>query len=185
MEASRERLTTQAVCEQTGIAKSKIKYWVQALGLNVPKDGNGAWRWTPELVDQLEMVRSLRELEGRTLESVRRVIGDPRDTPEAYREEPVASSTANHGQPMDTSQIAATVSAVLVPQLVEAINTQTDLAQKYATAAHQIGRLEADNEHLRQERDRLTSELAEARALLEAPKSAAVRPWWRAMFGPP
>jgi DNA-binding transcriptional MerR regulator len=176
----KERLTTQDVCDQTGIPKTKIKYWVQALNLPVPKDSKGAWRWSPDLVEQILQVQQLRELDGRTLESVRRVIGEPVDSPEAIHEEYSESTEAVPGEFVDSAEVAEAVAAALMPQMKEALAAQNEMAERYARVAHQVGRLEAENDHLRQERDRLAGELAETKALLAAPKEEAkAKPWWR------
>ena len=181
------RLTTQEVCEQTGIPRTKIKFWVQALALPVPKDGKGSWRWTPELLEQLDLIKQLREIDGRTLESVRRVIGEPTGTsttnhgdlpasPEADQGQHAESIGRDHGEPLDTADLAD----ALVPRLVEALTAQNDLGERYAKATYQIGKLESDNLHLHAQLERTNQELLEARqrvALLESPKPA--RPWYR------
>lgn len=183
MSAPAPRLTTQEVCDQTGIPRTKLKYWVQVLGLPVPKDGKGAWRWTPDLLEQLALVQQLREIDGRTLESVRRVIGEPADSPAARHGEDLDSPEADHGEPdgMNRGSHGEDLADALVPRLVEALTAQNDLGERYAKATYQIGKLEADAAHLRERAERAERELAEARqqlAVLTAPTTPA-RPWWK------
>ena len=181
MSAPATRLTTQEVCDQTGIPRTKLKYWVQVLGLPVPKDGKGAWRWTPDLLEQLALVQQLREIDGRTLESVRRVIGEPMDSSATDHGEDLDSPEAGRGEPNDKHVCQGEdLADALVPRLVEALTAQNDLGERYAKATYQIGKLEADSTHLLERAERAERELAEARqqlALLTAPKPA--RPWWK------
>lgn len=190
-----DKITTQDVLARLGMPgeKSKLRFWVQAAGLEVPKDGAGAWRWTPELVEQVQLIKTLREVDNRSLETVRRVIGAQTATEAeqpassegaapAQRTESAATAgpdlaplvqaieklVASHpSRILDGAELAETISASLAPQLVQAIQAQTELAEKYARAAHQIGALEAELKHTR-------TQLEEKVRQIES-----VRPWWK------
>lgn len=222
MEPKPDRMTTRDVEQALGVPKSTIKVWVHAVGLDVPKDSSGAWRWTPELVEELQRVKVLRELEDRSLETIRRVIGATR----VEAEQPVGTDREVPGKQPEAAPRAATASTepaghppggarevpgnfdALAPlvaalermvaeprpaleqiagavgdavaervtvQLVEALRRETELAEKYARAAHRVGELEASLRANEAERDRLAGELAEARR----PALAPARPWWK------
>lgn len=69
-----QRMTTRDVEKQLGLTPTKLKFWVAEYGVDVPKEPSGAWRWKPEHVEALARIKTLRELDGRTSETVRRVL---------------------------------------------------------------------------------------------------------------
>ena len=147
------------------------------------------------------MVKQLRD-EDAGFATIRRKIGHDTvghgDSPSTHGgatvvdDEPTAEAPSGHG----AGTAAAFDTSALIAQVVDAIGGQTELAEKYARAAHTIGQLEervanmssqlaearglliAGESERQAERDRLVGELAAARALLAVPKPMA-RPWWK------
>lgn len=215
MEAKHDRMTTRDVEQALGVPKSTIKVWVHGAGLDVPKDSSGAWRWTPELVDELQRVKVLRELEDRSLETIRRVISEsrretaqppatnreaPGHSPETAQPDPGHQPVTAREAPGNLEALAPLIAALerlvaeprpqldqvasavgdavaerVTTQLVEAMRRETELAEKYARAAHRVGELEASLRATEADRDRLAGELVAAtRPALPTP-----RPWWK------
>lgn len=200
--AIEEKITTADVLERLGMQgeKSKLRFWVQAAGIEVPKDHTGAWRWTPALVQQVEIIKTLREVDNRSMDTVRRFIGIKQDFLEESKKlpplpgEPVAQHEGSAGaagtdlaplvaaiekliaagadKPVDGAEIAEAISENLAPQVVLAIREQTELAEKYARAAHQIGKLEAENAALMRQLEERDQKLLVAAV-------AAGKPWWK------
>jgi hypothetical protein len=52
-------------------------------------------------------------------------------------------------------------SAGLVTKVIETLNAQSGMAERYARAGYQIGRLEAEVKHLAHDRERLAAKLVE------------------------
>lgn len=82
------------------------------------------------------------------------------------------------------ASVGEAIAARMTHELVEVLRRETDLAEKYARAAHRIGELEATVRSRDERLELLAAELQEARqriALLEAPKEVApaTRPWWK------
>lgn len=161
-----ERLTAAKAAEALGVHVNTIKNWLGQLPIPVEKDSAGRWRFDDRAFEVLQAIKELRD-EDRTFDTIRRRIdsgelSEPQDT--------TSEATAPHNPSM-----AETLAAAITPQLVEALSAQTALAEKYAHAAHQIGKLEAENEYLRNQ----VAELRDKVALLEAPKPEPQRPWWK------
>lgn len=176
-----ERLSTAEASQLTNIPEPTIKNWLGKLPIPAEKDSAGRWRFGSEALDVLRAIKELRE-EDRTFETIRRRIGEPEMSGDSSGVG-ASSSGANDQSSiderplaMDERSLAESLAGVITPQLVEALRANNDLAEKYAHAAHRIGRLEAELEAAQ-------AQLAEARqkiVLLEAPKEGAPqRPWWK------
>ena len=102
--------------------------------------------------------------------------------------QPGAGSDLDRAQPGPAlEEVAASVgeaiAARMTDEIVQVLRRETDLAEKYARAAHRIGDLEATVRARDERLEAMGAELAEARQrimLLEAPKDAPMpRPWWK------
>lgn len=151
-------LTTQAVMDRLGIGKPKLRFWVQSIGLEPHKDGSGAWRFTSEQVEALELTKTLREVDDRTMETVRRVIAQRRApavvqqvVEPATSEERPRSASAAPAQQLDFTPIIA--------QLERLAEAQADAAPEPAALASAIAQALAP--HLA-ETTRLQTEVAAA-----------------------
>lgn len=170
--------TTAEAANRLGVPKSTLHTWLQQLPIPHDTDSRGRKSFDADALTVLETVKNLRA-EDAGYQTIRRVLvsvnGAERDeagqVPEATGAERDAHETGSH------APAHADLADALVPRLVEALTAQNDLGERYAKATYQIGKLEADNLHLRERAERLELELVEARqqlALLATPK-----PWWR------
>ena len=159
-------LTTTEAAKQLGVPPTTLKTWLTNLPIPASTDSRGRRRLDQEALEVLEMVKSLRD-EDCGYQTIRRRIEPTTDAnPSVTDSEPAADGPESASSPsLDTS--------ALVAQVIEAIRSENDLAEKYARVAHRVGELEAT---LR-ERERELVEAREKIALLEAPKPT--RPWWR------
>lgn len=185
-----DRLSTAEVSDALGIPQPTIKHWLGQLPIPAEKDGAGRWRFSDDALEVLKTVKALRD-EDRTFNTIRRVIGEPATSAsqsamsdERQADEPQLSPDERPSA-VDERALAETVSATVMPRMLEALAAQNEIAEKYARAAHQIGTLEATIKAIEADRDRVTAERDhalrerdDARALLAAPKEP-VRPWWK------
>lgn len=170
-------LTTKEAAERLGIPVTTLKTWLSQLPIPQDMDSRGRRRLTDDAIAVLETVKHLRD-EDRGYQTIRRLIRPETDG---------GSSETGQGPTSDEYETDVGPSPVSTAAIVEAVTaaiaTQTDLAEKYARAAHQIGNLEAKVQAKDERIAQLADELAEARqriALLEAPKETpAPRPWWK------
>ena len=159
-------LTTTEAAKQLGVPPTTLKTWLTSLPIPASTDSRGRRRIDQEALEVLEMVKSLRD-EDCGYQTIRRRIEPQTDTSSSVTD---GSPTTDNSEPAPSSSMDTTA---LVAQVIEAIRSENDLAEKYARAAHRMGELEAT---LR-ERERELAEAREKIALLEAPKPT--RPWWR------
>lgn len=159
-------LTTSEAAERLGVPKTTLSTWLGQLPIPYETDSRGRRRLDDEALALLETVKTLRG-DDCGYQTIRRRIG-PLTEPDQVEAEcnPAATETQPEQAPaLDTDAFMA--------QVVAAVSAQTELAERYARVAHQVGRLEADNDHLRAQ----LAELKDKVAQLEAPTPA--RPWWK------
>lgn len=168
-------LTTSEAAERLGVPKTTLHTWLNTLPIPSETDSRGRKRLDANALAVLEAVKELRG-EDCGYQTIRRRIGT---LTEHDGTEPERVPNVNGAQP---EPAPAADRGAFLAQVVEVVANQTDLAERYARAAHQIGTLEERTRGLELERDRLAGELAEvkaerdqARALLAAP----ARPWWK------
>jgi DNA-binding transcriptional MerR regulator len=184
-----ETLTVRDVADQLGVSHTTIKKWVEALFPGEPeRDSHGRWRLTQEQVRVLETVKALRA-EDKGINTIARIIGPVNFTEVSSEDQPQPdrSSTEVHPQSPDLRElIRAEVSG--------AIQSNNDLAEKYARATFEIGTLQERVAQLQErehrlltageakdtEADRLRRENETLRDELAAEKS---KPWWRKLIG--
>jgi hypothetical protein len=152
---------------------SKSESWVKAQQrlLNIPrKIVGGKAVWPDNVIDIFKTVASLSEA-GAGLSTIRKRISG--DSPQ---------SAPSEAQPApDISQIIPAITQAVTASIAQ----QTELAEKYARAAHQIG------QHEERERQLVAAieELREQVRLLQAPKpepeakEEKPRSWWGKLLG--
>ena len=170
-------LTTSEAAERLGVPKTTLHTWLNTLPIPSETDSRGRKRLDANALAVLEAVKELRG-EDCGYQTIRRRIGTQAGHDGT---EPEHVPNVNGTQP---DRAPAVDQDGFLAQVVEVVANQTDLAERYARAAHQIGTLEERTRGLELDRDRLAGELAEvkaerdqARALLAAP--APARPWWK------
>jgi excisionase family DNA binding protein len=183
-----ERLTAVEAAEQLGVHVNTVKHWLTQVQIPAEKDSAGRWRFSEEAVAALHAVKQLRD-QSRTFDTIRQRIDKAAPSDSLAAEQPAIGDrqAADNAPPtFDGAALAAVVGAALVPQVVEALAQNNDLAEKYARASHLIGRLESDGQHLREQLAEVRQTLAAANEkilLLEAPKPEEPRRrWWQ--WGP-
>lgn len=168
-----ERVWIGEAAENLGVSLSGIKAWCDRLGLANERDNRGRRVLSPNELEVLTLAKAMRE-DGRTFDTITKRVGRSPDNRQA----------ADTQDPESADDRQATVRQssggdykALISEVLEAVSYQidqkTDLAEKYARAAHQIGKLEADNEYLRSEVSKLQSQMAEAQLRLSAADSEA------------
>lgn len=148
-------LSTKEAAARLEVGFSTMKTWCDKLPIPHRTDAAGARRIGPEGLAVLEQVKQLRD-QGRHLESIRVILApaepEPGSDPAPAAPEPGPSSA--HGQPeaepepgpsrnIEHSELAQVVAAAAAQAVEAAITRETELAEKYARAAHRIGELEA------------------------------------------
>lgn len=177
-----ERLSTAEAAQALGVHVNTVKHWIGQVQIPAEKDNAGRWRFSPEALEVLQAIKELRG-QDRSFETIRRRIDKrPLGDRQAGEQPELSDRLAGDKQPpsLDPHALAETLTTAITPQIVDALASQTSLAEKYAKAAHQIGRLEAEVEYLKTrlgEAREENGQLADKVRLLEAPKSQ--RPWWR------
>lgn len=161
-------LTTSEAAERLGIPKTTLSTWLGQLPIPHDTDSRGRRRLDDEALALLETVKTLRG-DDCGYQTIRRRIG-PLTEPDQVEAE--SNPTTNETQP---EQAPTLDTDAFMAQVVAAVSAQTDLAERYARVAHQVGRLEADNDHLRAQ----LAELKDKVAQLEAPSPTPARPWWK------
>lgn len=179
-----ERITTQDVATRLGIPLTKLKFWIRETEVEIPKDGSGAYRWDEASIALLERVKVLREIDDRTMETVRRIIGTeapaasvqrapgegqesaplaPSEQPDSAGRAPIDFSpvvralealAADMPAPPDEGAIARAVVQHLGGQLAETNRMQADLAE----TLRQLAVVNENYAHARHALGRLESE---------------------------
>jgi excisionase family DNA binding protein len=162
-------MSTKQVAEELTVPLGTVKRWVDELGIPVEKDAGGR-RFGQSAVDVLRQVQELR-IDGRSYQSIRMVLSPflveaspddeaarPEGQPGPVNTEAAAGPSQPEGRPgpvVIESIDAGELVAQAVAQVVEALQRETELAEKYARVAHRVGHLEAQLEAAEAERLRL------------------------------
>jgi DNA-binding Lrp family transcriptional regulator len=160
---------------EMGISPSGLRRRIHALGLSPERGSRGRVVMTPELEATLREADRLMG-DGAGTATVRRVLGISDTAPANDASAAYATDTeavAHLGVSHDALEIREAV--------MQAIAQQTDLAERYARAAHRVGELEATVRAVEVDRDRIKAALDQAQARLDAlsgSASSSRRPWW-------
>jgi len=166
-------LTTREAAERLGVPPSTLKTWLSSLPIEAPTDSHGRRRLDPDALAVLEQVKAMRE-DGQGYQTIRRVIRA--DGPGLAADGPGLDGgpTGDNRGPASFGQEA--MMAAMLEQVSAVIRAETGLSEKFAAAARQVGRLEAENSMLREQ----IAAAQEKIHLLEAPPA---RPWWKRLTG--
>lgn len=192
-------MTVRDVADRLGVSHTTIKKWVEALFPGEPdRDSHGRWRLTPDHVRVLETVKALRA-EDKGINTITRIIRPVNFTEISVetQSQPDRTATEVHPQGPDLREL-------IRAEVSSAIQSNNDLAEKYAHAAHRIGELEAEVRHLTTQAEQATSLLSDRQTALQqvqeraaraesevqalrlqlaAMETQAARPWWRKLIG--
>jgi DNA-binding transcriptional MerR regulator len=162
-----EKIWIGDAADQLSVSQSTVRAWCDRMEFH-SKDSKGRRIISSEQFRALQAVQALLD-DGHTFNTVQRRLRDPAEDSQRDRSAHADDSQSVHSDP-----------AALIGAVVTAIAQQTDLAEKYARAAHEIGKLEERTLSLTDQLQEARSALAEAQQqikLLEAPKPK--EPWWR------
>ncbi len=203
---------TKEAAEAASVPYGTLKSWLaDGVQIPYRTDTRGGRRYGLEGIDAIRRVAKLRNQDGRNLASIRAILG-PIFSPAESRPEPVVGPataqmapdraeaegrpdpgpTAAGPNPVANSSPAGTTVIIedivaaatiqLEGRMVEVLREQTELAEKYARAAHTIGRLEAELSAARADAMRLSegstkaeTELSRVGAELREALAAAAR----------
>lgn len=176
-------MTIDELASDLGLTPSGLRRRVRALGLEPVRGSRGRVVLTPELEAALREADRLMG-EGAGAATVRRRLGltrDAHETPDAHTSHAVPGAVTLAPLTCDAQELHATVT--------RAIADHTELAERYARAAHRVGELEATVRAVEADRARIEAALAQAQAAaaehtraiaaLADELARARRPWWR------
>lgn len=156
--------TRSAVAEELGVPESTLRGWENRYKIDVPLSG-GKRIYNDDVARVLETVKNLKE-QHRTDETIQRAIRS--ELPQSVSEPPPPAAPREQSPQVDADAIRVAV--------VAAIQEHNDLADKYAVATHQIGRLEErvkGYELQLESSEKKVSELSAQIKLLPAPDEVA------------
>lgn len=173
-----ETKTLSQVADEIGVPANTIKTWLHQLDfIPAEKDSAGRWRFPSDAEEVLRQIHALR-LDGRSLNTVRRRLDEGSTAAEQVEGEMPQEAVKQADEPRSTTdEIAEVVTAAVV----QAIQAQTEQAEKYARATYEIGELRERVRGLEAERERLLNDLAESKRLMldSDEQKRARRSWWR------
>lgn len=152
-------VTIHEAATHLGVCASTLRTWGEKTGVTGVRTSSGKRLYSEDDVAVLEAVKALRDEDAGWM-TIRKKIGR-----EPVASEPIISSTPLMPEPdaqAPAPAAAAEAPTGLVTKVIETLNAQSGMAERYARAGYQIGRLEAEVKHLVDERERLAARLAEA-----------------------
>lgn len=149
-------VTIHEAATRLGVCASTLRTWGEKTGVAGVRTSSGKRLYSEDDLSALEAIKALRDEDAGWM-TIRRRIG--REAGEAM----ITSSTPLMADP-DAPAPAAAGDAPngLMGKVIETLNAQSGMAERYARAGYQIGRLEAEVKHLADDRERLAGRLAEA-----------------------
>jgi DNA-binding transcriptional MerR regulator len=171
-----ERIWISDAADKMGVGVTTVRGWCDMLDIAKARDDKGRRVLTPDEYAALEVVKALRQ-EGDGLDTIQRKIGGQSDASDDATEAPARRTDAADAR-ADRREMVA--------EIIEAMEGQAGLAEKYARAAHEIGTLQERVRGL----ERLLSDASDARAeaaelkrerdeLAEKVKRLEGRRWWK------
>lgn len=147
-------LTIHEAANRLGVCASTLRTWGEKTGVSGTRTGSGKRLYNEDDVACLEAVKSLRDEDAGWM-TIRRRIG---------KEDAIVVSSTPLMAETDATAAGPAPAAdnSLVSKVIETLTQQSGMAERYARAGYQIGRLESEVKHLQDERERLAMRLAEA-----------------------
>ena len=169
---SQSTMTIHEAANRLGVCASTLRTWGEKTGVAGNRTSSGKRLYSDDDLSVLEAVKDLRDQDAGWT-TIRKRIG--REAPVAIAEPahaPVLTSTPLMHEPEGGQPAPATAPQgqghgqegpnQLVSKVIETLNAQSGMAERYARAGYQIGRLEAEVKHLAEERERMAQRLAES-----------------------
>lgn len=154
-------VTIHDAATRLGVCASTLRTWGEKTGVSGVRTSSGKRLYSEEDLAALEAVKALRDEDAGWM-TIRRRIGREPVAGEAVitsatplMPDPDAAAAPSAGAPVEPS-------SGLVTKVIETLNAQSGMAERYARAGYQIGRLEAEVKHLADDRERLAGRLAES-----------------------
>lgn len=168
-------MTTQEAGNQLNVSHVTIKKYLEMFFPGEPmRDTKGRRCLTEDQLKILQTVCALKA-EDKSLQSIVRIVGPVRFNENEPAEQLQSSRTEDELQSsaIDLELLTQTITAQVTSSVVSSIQANTEMAERYARAAHQIGSLEQQVSHLTQQLHQAQDRIK----LLEQPKD--MKPWWR------
>ena len=155
-------VTIHEAATRLGVCASTLRTWGEKTGVAGVRTSSGKRLYSEDDVNALEAIKALRDEDAGWLTIRRRIGREP-----APGDAVVTSATPLMPDPDAAAAAAAAAAATeqpnqLVTKIIETLNAQSGMAERYARAGYQIGRLEAEIKHLADDRERLAGRLAGA-----------------------
>ena len=154
-------VTIHDAATRLGVCASTLRTWGEKTGVAGVRTSSGKRLYSEDDLAALEAVKALRDEDAGWMTIRRRIGREP-----AAGETMITTSTPlmPEGEAPAGQAAAPAPEATngLVTKVIETLNAQSGMAERYARAGYQIGRLEAEVKHLADERERLAGRLAEA-----------------------
>lgn len=147
------RVTSTGVSEKLAVPEHTVTQWAECLGIGDPS-ATGKRLFSQDEINVIETVKAMRE-QNHGFDTIARRLKTTALVSEAP--EPLVRD-------LDMKAITQEVAKAVV----EAVQTETQQAEKYARATYLIGQLEEQVKRLEEENRRL--------------KAIAALPWWKALF---
>lgn len=162
---SHPSLNIHEAATRLGVCASTLRTWGEKTGVAGTRTSSGKRVYTDVDLDVLETIKNLRT-EDAGWQTIRKRIGRDMpgltDTATHIGMGPLAEGAGEPASGLPGVVIPEGTGQVLVSKVVDVINAQTGLADRYARAGYQIGRLESEVKLLLDERERLGNELLES-----------------------
>lgn len=221
-----ERLSMRQAADKLEVSYSTLKGWLDRLDLNIPRNTRGEYQITSEILTVLETVKALRD-QDMGLDTIERKIGPSTErhasgsvgqaiVPEVMNPGSANGSSGSRadGEPLagdGADDGAERLTASIVSAVRSELQVITELSEKYARAAHEIGKLESTVKHLEAqvgdagvreeaalerertarerlaaaeaERDEVRRRAEEAEARARRLEETLAQPWYKRWFG--
>lgn len=135
-------ITTNDISDAVGIARSTVREWTRQYDIPHHRK-KGKIVFSDEAQAIFESILQLKEKDA-GMATIRRSIGSSSFSPHQEHGDAMTATSApqpNHGDDMST---------VIETSIERAISRNNDLAEKYARACHEIGKLENEVFHLKE-----------------------------------
>lgn len=145
-------MSTDEVIKDLNISESTLKNWEKQFRIKKNRGPGNKKRYNEEAMATLRMVKALRD-QDRGFDTIQRVLK------ERNEDQITATETPTENKPVVADSQALTVNdkQEIMSSVVQVIQDQNELSEKYARATYSIGQLEAEKQALQ---DKLDSDKA-------------------------
>lgn len=160
------KTSTIEAAKQLQVPLSTLKSWADRFNVG-DRSSSGRLNFKPDDLAMLELIKSLRDSDC-GFDTITRRISTSECQAVPGSSQTLADSD-EHTPPIDLEALTERITAAVT----STIKADTEQAEKYARATHQIGALESEIKFLRQQLAERDNKIA----LLESPPQK--KPWWR------